>query len=52
VTQALYAPSMITNTTYYWRITATDGISQTIGPVWQFTTIVSEQRVYLPVIRK
>ncbi len=52
VTQTLYAPSMITNTTYYWRITATDGISQTIGPVWQFTTIASEQRVYLPIILK
>ena len=52
VTPALYAPSLITNTTYYWRITATDGISQTIGPVWQFTTIASEQRVYLPLIRK
>ena len=52
VTQAVYAPGMITNTTYYWRIIATDGISQTIGPVWQFTTIASEQRVYLPLIRK
>jgi hypothetical protein len=50
VTQALYAPGMITNTLYYWRITATDGISQTIGPLWQFTTIANEQRVYLPVI--
>ncbi len=52
VTQALYAPGLITNTTYYWRITATDGISQTIGPLWQFTTIASEQRVYLPLIWK
>ena len=52
VTQALYAPSLITNTTYYWRITSTDGISQTIGSVWQFTTIASELRVYLPLIRK
>jgi hypothetical protein len=52
VTPALYAPHLITNTTYYWRIMATDGISQTIGPVWQFTTIASEQRVYLPLIRK
>jgi hypothetical protein len=50
VTQAVYAPSLITGTTYYWRVTATDGISQTIGPVWQFTTIVSEHRAYLPVV--
>ena len=52
MTLELYAPHLITNTTYYWRIMATDGISQTIGPVWQFTTIASEQRVYLPLIRK
>jgi hypothetical protein len=52
VTQALYAPPMITNTLYYWQVTATDGISQTLGPLWQFTTIVSEQHVYLPLIRK
>jgi hypothetical protein len=48
----MYAPIVITDTTYYWRITATDGISQTTGPVWQFTTIASEQRVYLPLILK
>jgi hypothetical protein len=52
VTQPLYSPNMITNTTYYWRITATDGISQTIGPVWQFTTSAHEQLVYLPLVLK
>ena len=52
VTQALYAPAMITNTLYYWRITATDGISSTVGPVWQFTTITTEQRGYLPIVLK
>ncbi|MFN8598691.1 MAG: DUF4091 domain-containing protein, partial [Anaerolineae bacterium] len=51
-TQALYAPSMLTNTLYYWRVTASDGLSQTIGPLWQFTTIAVEQRVYLPLVRK
>ncbi|HEY4720903.1 MAG TPA: glycoside hydrolase domain-containing protein, partial [Anaerolineae bacterium] len=52
VTQALYAPMMITNTMYYWRVTATDGISSTIGPVWQFTTIANERRAYLPIVLK
>jgi hypothetical protein len=49
-TQALYTPSLITNTTYYWKITATDGISATVGPLWQFTTAAHEWRVYLPVV--
>lgn len=52
VTHTTYAPGLITGTTYYWRVTATDGISQTIGPVWKLTTIVSEQHIYLPVVRK
>jgi len=48
VTQTLYAPSLITGTTYFWQITATDGISTTVGPEWQFTTATDE--VYLPLI--
>jgi hypothetical protein len=47
VTQMLYAPSLITGTTYFWQITATDGISTTVGPEWQFTTAIGE--VYLPL---
>ena len=31
-------------------ITATDGISVTVGPVWQFSTAAREWRVYLPVV--
>ncbi|MBN2007421.1 MAG: right-handed parallel beta-helix repeat-containing protein [Anaerolineae bacterium] len=38
VTQPLYAPSLLTDTAYYWQITASDGLSTTVGPVWQFTT--------------
>jgi hypothetical protein len=49
-TLALYTPSLITNTTYYWKITATDGISATVGPLWQFTTAAIERRVYLPLV--
>jgi hypothetical protein len=49
-TLMLYQPSLITNTTYYWKITATDGISTTVGPLWQFTTTAIEWRVYLPLV--
>ncbi|MCP4529225.1 MAG: hypothetical protein GY833_25445, partial [Aestuariibacter sp.] len=44
-----YTPSLATNTTYYWVITATDGISAVTGPVWRFTTIGFEY-VYLPLV--
>ncbi len=30
------------NTTYYWRIEASDGLSVTRGPVWRFTTTSTE----------
>jgi len=50
VTQALYKPALVTNTTYYWQIAATDGISTTVGPLWHFTTAAQEWRVYLPVV--
>jgi len=49
-TLMLYQPSLITNTTYYWKIIATDGISATVGPLWQFTTAAIEWRVYLPLV--
>ncbi len=39
VTTAIYNPgTLITETTYYWQITATDGMSVTAGPLWSFTT--------------
>ena len=51
VTSPLYAPTMVTNTTYYWQITATDGLSDSVGPVWQFTTTAtSGTKTYLPII--
>jgi hypothetical protein len=52
VTQMLYKLSLITDTTYYWQITATDGLSTTVGPMWQFTTVVNERRVYLPIVMR
>jgi len=35
----LLAPTLETNTQYFWQITASDGKATTIGPVWDFTTI-------------
>jgi hypothetical protein len=29
---------LITNTNYYWGITASDGMDTSAGPVWRFTT--------------
>lgn len=40
VTTTTYHPGDLTlDTTYYWIITATDGFSETAGPLWAFTTI-------------
>jgi hypothetical protein len=45
---------LLTNTHYFWKITATDGISTTVGPLWDFTTRsdATIYRVYLPLVRK
>jgi photosystem II stability/assembly factor-like uncharacterized protein len=52
ITTTAYNPGLlVTGTTYYWAITATDGISATAGPVWSFTTI-QPYRVYLPMLRR
>ncbi len=34
-----YTPNLVADTTYYWAITATDGMSLTPGPTWQFATL-------------
>jgi hypothetical protein len=53
VTQPLYSPAMLTSTTYYWAITATDGISSSAGPMWQFTTSAATTlTLHLPLILK
>jgi hypothetical protein len=53
VTSPLYAPPMLTNTTYYWQITATDGLSSSVGPLWQFTTSTETSlKLHLPLILK
>jgi len=43
---------LIGNTTYYWRISASDGLSVTGGPIWRFSTLAREHPVYLPLIFK
>ncbi len=45
---------LLTNTHYFWKVTATDGISTTIGPVWEFTTRsdATIYRIDLPLVRK
>jgi hypothetical protein len=46
-----YTPALAGNTTYYWRITATDGTSVIIGDTWHFTTI-EYKYLYLPLVLK
>jgi hypothetical protein len=40
--------TLAAGTTYYWRITATDGMSTTIGPIWSFKTALSNYPPYTP----
>lgn len=50
VTTTSYDPSaLLTDSTYYWVITATDGISTSVGSMWQFTT-VGFKYIYLPLV--
>jgi hypothetical protein len=44
-----YTPSLITDTTYYWAITGSDGISVTEGHTWSFVT-AGPERIYLPLV--
>jgi hypothetical protein len=41
-------PTLVAGATYYWAITATDGLSTTAGPVWSFTTAPSNYPPYTP----
>lgn len=45
---------LLPNTHYYWKVTATDGVSVTVGPVWEFTTLndAMTYRICLPLVRK
>lgn len=41
--QSQYTPSPLSySTTYYWRVVAKDGINQTSGPEWRFTTVANQ----------
>jgi hypothetical protein len=50
-TETSYAPTLAENTTYYWHITASDGISTTVGDTWHFTT-TEQTYVYLPLVSR
>ncbi len=46
--QTQYTPTLDANTTYYWTITATDGLSETVGPLWSFVTLSPNQAPNVP----
>jgi hypothetical protein len=51
VTATTYDPGpLVLDTTYYWGITATDGLTVSVGGIWQFTTASGDLRVYLPLV--
>ncbi len=54
VTTTTYDPGLLVlDTTYYWGITATDGLSVSVGGMWQFTTApaaTGDFWVYLPLV--
>jgi Zinc carboxypeptidase len=45
---------LLPNTTYYWYVIAKDGLTQTPGPTWSFTTHVVTilQKIFLPLTIK
>lgn len=39
ITTTRYSPpSLVPGVTYYWKVVASDGLQQTIGPIWSFVT--------------
>jgi uncharacterized repeat protein (TIGR01451 family) len=52
ITRTHYQPGELAlDTTYYWVVTATDGISATVGPNWRFsTTGIERHPIYLPLV--
>lgn len=57
LTTTTYTPDLLAyGLTYYWQVTATDGMSVAASPVWSFTTVVTQTAspisLYLPIIVK
>ena len=46
-----YTPDLSVAKSYYWTISASDGISTTVGPTWRFST-VGLKVVYLPMVAR
>jgi uncharacterized repeat protein (TIGR01451 family) len=51
-TLTAYSPVLAADTTYYWLVTATDGISVSTGQIWHFTTADEWHNLYLPLVLK
>ncbi len=46
-TQTSYTPAGLTaDTRYYWRVTATDGLTQSVSALWSFTTTAQPPPTY------
>jgi len=43
ISSAAYDPPLAYSTTYYWKIVASDGVNESAGSVWSFTTRATNQ---------
>jgi hypothetical protein len=51
LTSTSYNPGRLeTDTKYYWRVTASDGLSTTVGPIWSFRTTDKGSPNHAPAI--
>ncbi|MFZ2097339.1 MAG: hypothetical protein WAV05_11950, partial [Anaerolineales bacterium] len=50
LTNPMYDPGLLLpGTTYYWQVTAHDGLTDTTGAIWSFITFPKQQKLFLPL---
>jgi uncharacterized repeat protein (TIGR01451 family) len=50
LTNPIYDPGLLLPaTTYYWQVTAHDGLTDITGAIWSFITFPKQQKIFLPL---